>query len=342
MRVPDSLCLWAATLLILPGGLCGDWSVLYPQTSICAVPGSTVVIPCSYNYPSKDRLKVNTVMWCINDTDCIADSETKHYVYHSQTPNNRLKFSQRIRYLGNKMDNCTLKITDVGISDQETYRFRFETNDPQGRWVGQPGVTLSITELKIQMSPTGKLEEVREGDNLNLSCVPEGCSLTQTEFTWFKNGQPLSSPWATENTLRFNPVSSEHAGTYSCALKGHAKTESVMFALDVRSEFNTLMIAAILGLVLLVSIATLVIYICIRRKKAGQLKGENSRNMKARDVLNNIYDEVLQPNIPESEHMQRTPSEEDEVCYSAVSFPPKTASCQETNDSSVLYSTLKR
>lgn len=37
------------------GILAGDWSVHLPSGPICAVIGSSVVIPCSYDYPQVER-----------------------------------------------------------------------------------------------------------------------------------------------------------------------------------------------------------------------------------------------------------------------------------------------
>lgn len=40
------------TRIFCPSGvLAGDWSVHLPSSPICAVIGSSVVLPCSYDYP---------------------------------------------------------------------------------------------------------------------------------------------------------------------------------------------------------------------------------------------------------------------------------------------------
>lgn len=37
------------------GILAGDWSVHLPSSPICVVVGSTVVLPCSYDYPQSSN-----------------------------------------------------------------------------------------------------------------------------------------------------------------------------------------------------------------------------------------------------------------------------------------------
>ena len=54
------------------------------------------------------------------------------------------KYQGRVEYLGDKVNNCTLRIKDLKESDTaEKYKFRFITNDPKGKWSGSE-VTLSL------------------------------------------------------------------------------------------------------------------------------------------------------------------------------------------------------
>ncbi|XP_066578206.1 sialoadhesin-like [Amia ocellicauda] len=77
-------------------------------------------------------------MWCHKDRDT-------SYVYHSGGGSISTEYRHRAEYLGNKQKNCTLKIKDIRTADRGTYRFRFETDDPGGKWTGVPGVTLSVS-----------------------------------------------------------------------------------------------------------------------------------------------------------------------------------------------------
>ncbi|CAB1334070.1 unnamed protein product [Coregonus sp. 'balchen'] len=60
------------------GVLCSDWAVRVPSTPLCAVAGSSVVLPCFYDYPQPYRVLFE--MWCRDQSRCI----TPRYVYHSQ------------------------------------------------------------------------------------------------------------------------------------------------------------------------------------------------------------------------------------------------------------------
>lgn len=47
-----SICQSQQNAFLRPEGIAAvEWSVELPSSPICAVIGSTVVIPCSYNYP---------------------------------------------------------------------------------------------------------------------------------------------------------------------------------------------------------------------------------------------------------------------------------------------------
>lgn len=51
----------------------------------------------------------------------------------------------RYKYLGDKVENCTLQITDVQKDDEATLRFRMEANDNNGHYTGQSGVNITVT-----------------------------------------------------------------------------------------------------------------------------------------------------------------------------------------------------
>lgn len=47
-----SICQCQQNVFLCPEGIAAvDWFVELPSSPICAVIGSTVVIPCSYNFP---------------------------------------------------------------------------------------------------------------------------------------------------------------------------------------------------------------------------------------------------------------------------------------------------
>nr|XP_055060044.1 B-cell receptor CD22-like [Misgurnus anguillicaudatus] len=195
-------------LLMIQGVYSADdeWGVSYSSSSICALKGSTVIINCTYKYPTGH--KINKVFWTKinseNPPDLSKDS----------------KYSQRIQYLGDKHHDCTMRLTDVRQTDSHEYYFRFITVNPDGKWLGKPAVTLNITDLQLESSG----ERVTERHSVTLTCKSR-CSLTdRSTFIWFKNTQSLSERTDRNNQLILQSVRREDAGNYSCAVQGHKLT----------------------------------------------------------------------------------------------------------------------
>nr|XP_055062366.1 B-cell receptor CD22-like [Misgurnus anguillicaudatus] len=197
-------------LLMIHGVYSADdeWSVNYSSSFICALKGSTVIINCTYKYPTGHQImkmfwtKINSQ----NPPDLSEDSE----------------YSQRIQYLGEKHHNCTMSLTDVRQTDSHKYYFRFITDKPDGKWLGKPAVNLDITDLQLESSG----ERVIEGHSVTLTCKSR-CSLTdRSTFIWFKNTQSLSERTDRNNQLILQSVRREYTGNYSCAVQGHNLTST--------------------------------------------------------------------------------------------------------------------
>ncbi|XP_062389272.1 sialic acid-binding Ig-like lectin 8 [Sardina pilchardus] len=161
MLVTSGPLIFAAVLCISTGVLIQqNFSVSYPSTSICGLKGSFVDMPCTYSYPS-DR-HIRETFWHINwfpeaPTDLSLDS----------------KYQGRVEYLGDKVDNCSLRIKDLRDSDtKEKYRFRLTTDDRKGTFSGSE-VSLSLADLHVTVSP----ESVKQGDKVTLTCSTT-CSLS--------------------------------------------------------------------------------------------------------------------------------------------------------------------
>ncbi|XP_051539523.1 B-cell receptor CD22-like isoform X2 [Myxocyprinus asiaticus] len=190
------------------------WSVSYSRSYICALKGSTVIMPCTYTYPP--GYQIMKVFWTKTDF------KEKHEEFPdlSEDP----EYSQRIHYLGDKQKNCTLRLSDVRQKDSHMYYFRFIT-DNYGKSFGYNGVTLDITDLQVE-SP----ESVTEGDQASLTCKST-CDLTdRVTFIWLKNTQILTER---NNKLLLQSVRREDAGRYSCAVHGHKLTSPDVY-LNVR------------------------------------------------------------------------------------------------------------
>ncbi|KAK1802638.1 hypothetical protein P4O66_004283 [Electrophorus voltai] len=188
------------------------WDVNYSPKSICALTGSTVTMGCTYTYPS--GYVIVKTFW---STELVKSTEPPDLSLDT-------KYSYRVQYLGDKQSTCTLRLRDVTEQDQRKYYFRFITNTATGKWQGQDGVQLFVTDLQVDTPET-----VVEGDNVTVTCKTS-CSLTGPTFIWCKNGNNLTS---NSNALHLYPVSREDAGSYSCALLGQ-NHQSPGVTLDVR------------------------------------------------------------------------------------------------------------
>ncbi|XP_056128086.1 B-cell receptor CD22-like [Rhinichthys klamathensis goyatoka] len=192
--------------LLMIHGVCsqwGGWGVSYSPSHICALKDSTVIMRCTYTYPT--GYQIMKVFW------------TKTLVIdHGEFPDlsNDPEYSQRLQYLGDKQQNCTVRLSHVTLKDSHMYYFRFITD--KDKWTGYPGVTLNVTDLQVE-SP----ERVTEGDSVSLTCK-SSCALTdRATFIWYRNSQPLTERRDRNNELLLQSVRREDSGRYSCAVDGH-------------------------------------------------------------------------------------------------------------------------
>uniref|UniRef100_A0A4W5N1U6 B-cell receptor CD22 n=1 Tax=Hucho hucho TaxID=62062 RepID=A0A4W5N1U6_9TELE len=193
------------------------WSVTYTHQSICALKESTVNISCSYTYPSYHEIK--KAFWFTNWSGM--DHEDL-----SSVPG----YQGHIEYLGDKKSDCTLRITDLRLSDSTGYRFRFITSG--GKFAGSP-VSLTVTDVVLEMDPTS----VSERENVTLTCRTK-CTLDPiTVYSWYKNGQPIPNSNTSSPVYILFSVSSEDTGRYSCAVEGHEDLPSAEETLTVTCQY---------------------------------------------------------------------------------------------------------
>ena len=113
------------------------WGVTYTSTEICAVKGSTVDLDSTCTYPSSingRNTTVTKILWFVNGPN--------HDPQDLLTDPN---YSGRVEYLHHDDNKYTLRITDLRESDSAEYKFRFITDQQDGRFTGLPGVTLKVT-----------------------------------------------------------------------------------------------------------------------------------------------------------------------------------------------------
>ncbi|XP_078022744.1 sialoadhesin-like [Epinephelus lanceolatus] len=172
-----------------------DWGVTYTSTQICALKGSTIEIRCRYTYPST----INGLITIIYDKLWFTKGTDEDLRYDQ-------KYWGRVQYHCDEIRNdCTLRITDLRESDSAEYIFRLSA--PSLGYTGEPGVTLSVTDLQVQMDGSDDLVKI----TCNSRCRPA----RQPSFVWYKNGQKVQ-----ENALYYYP-DIHPADSFYCAVKGH-------------------------------------------------------------------------------------------------------------------------
>lgn len=123
-----------------------SWVVHVPAGPLHGDINSTIVLPCSYDFPEGSptgpHYKVLSEMWCLGQNHCI----TQRYVYHSAGIFPEPAYLGRVEYLGRLGSrNCSLRISRLRMYDSGVYVFRFITDHPKDKLPGQTGIKLEVT-----------------------------------------------------------------------------------------------------------------------------------------------------------------------------------------------------
>ncbi|XP_037641222.1 B-cell receptor CD22-like [Sebastes umbrosus] len=248
---------WLLITLSLKGILAGDWSVRLPSSPICAVIGSSVVLPCSYDYPQSSnetkeegrlstqgggggqqgqQYKVLSEMWCLENSRCM----TQRYVFHSAGIFPEPSYQNRVEYLGQPgTKNCSLRISDLRQSDSGSYVFYLITSHPTQKMPEQSGIQLLVadpsSDVTASASPSG---DISEGVALRLACCSPAAG-PQARFRWYKSAS--TSPRHTGPVWNITEVTSDDSGSYYCQIQTGDKVQnSTVLPVDVEySPRNT-------------------------------------------------------------------------------------------------------
>eukprot|EP00063_Salmo_salar_P074691 XP_014049526.1 PREDICTED: uncharacterized protein LOC106601699 [Salmo salar] len=188
------------------------WSVTYSHQSICALTGSTVDISCSYTYPSYHEIK--TAFWFTKWSGMDAEDLSSVPGHEGHT-----------EYLGDKKSDCTLRITDLRVSDSAVYRFRLITSGE--KFSGSP-VSLTVTDLQV------KITTLLFSRWVTLNCGT--CTLTDNPtYIWYRNGYKVK-----EDTSSLYSDYISDADSYSCAGVCALKGSSVDISSTYDSGYDTI------------------------------------------------------------------------------------------------------
>ncbi|XP_053333585.1 sialoadhesin-like [Clarias gariepinus] len=205
-------------LFIITGALGNRWSVTYSQEHLCALKGSTVFMNGSYTHPAD--FTVNKAFWVINPV----------WGKESTDLSTVSGYSGRVEYLRDEQKHFSLRLSDVKKTDEHQYIIRVLGQKMQkvDTYFFLPGVKLNVTDLQV-FAPA----EVTEGQSAVLICKTT-CSLTDPTFIWYKTSRDLTTNTIKSNEVHLQSVSSEDAGSYSCAVRGYEHLPSPAHTLRVR------------------------------------------------------------------------------------------------------------
>ncbi|CAM4697734.1 unnamed protein product, partial [Caretta caretta] len=99
---------------LLSGAYAQKCNVTFAPGPLAGWAGSCVTIPCSFTYPAG---------WTVSAVTWTQDRDQTDY--HSDEDRFHAAFKGRARYLGDLQHDCSLQVSGLRPSDQDTYRFRF-------------------------------------------------------------------------------------------------------------------------------------------------------------------------------------------------------------------------
>ncbi|KAF7223651.1 B-cell receptor CD22 [Nothobranchius furzeri] len=211
-------------------------TVNYNSRRICRLEGSSVSIPGFYSDPSNSKL----LMWykVIRNVDEAGASAVLAYDL------------DHVEHIDIDHTTNTLKIDDLKKNNSGEYILTFKICD-KCKLPDSPGVILEVTDVKVTVVPSA---EVSEGQEVRLTCTTS-CPLTDsTIYVWYFNNQTLDLPKNQNKHIIFNPVSSHHAGYYSCAVTTPHCVNSSIKVLTVKPGGQSITILNILKLIVLLLI----------------------------------------------------------------------------------------
>lgn len=110
------------------------------------------------------------------------------------------------RYIGGSYSSCSVQIRGVKLSDAGQYHFRFETDQPLGRWTSPETVTLDVTgnllcwfhhgsessdlvlpsDLQVLLHPARPANTLGFGETVFVGCQATGCAASGRSLALYR------------------------------------------------------------------------------------------------------------------------------------------------------------
>ncbi|XP_077577723.1 myelin-associated glycoprotein [Stigmatopora nigra] len=200
-------------LFTIRGVETSSWTVVVPS-SVNGLPGSCVVIPCSFNYPDpKKDIREFTGIWL---------EEENRLIYHPVGAMTMQQYYGRTELVGDiKQKNCSLKIEPLQKSDHGPFHFRIEMKDFENFSYSHKTVSVKM----IRASPIN-LTVVKDTHYplLIASCtVTHSCPTSPPVFHWSHSGhlqfrtRPLENgQWEATSILALHPAHANNNTRLQC------------------------------------------------------------------------------------------------------------------------------
>ncbi|XP_030249203.1 myelin-associated glycoprotein isoform X2 [Sparus aurata] len=222
-----------------------SWTIKVPS-SVKGLPGSCVVIPCSYNYPDPGRTVTQfTGMWF---------REPNELIYHPEQSKTMQQYRSRTQLVGDlRHKTCSLKIDPLQESDSGPFYFRIEIGGHDQYSYKEKKVSITMISELSDISFSVK-QEVTEGQNVSASCsVSHSCPTSPPVFAWSFSGEAHVQPqqledgqWRATSTLTFRPTRADHNKQLECTVRYHGgrhhktfKVLKVNYAPHVKVEYKS-------------------------------------------------------------------------------------------------------
>ncbi|MBN3274015.1 SIGL5 protein, partial [Polyodon spathula] len=196
-----------------------DYTIKLP-TSMTALKGSCVVIPCEFSIPDYDKYAESIIgMWHFDNWE---------YINHPDSSQVVTRFKGRTDLIGDlQKHDCSLKIDEVKVDDTGPFCFRFEVpRNIKASYVNHM-VLIHITDSPDAPS-INCLPELKAGVAVTVTCsVPHTCptnppniiwSYTNAFFTVYHN-KTGNGAWQVYSVLKFVPLASDHKSRLTCTAK---------------------------------------------------------------------------------------------------------------------------